>query len=259
MVTRSLAFMYHAVSDDPEDRSYDPVYAVSTKTFSEHLDVIANKGRRVASLRERLDDASLPPAVPVYFTFDDGHVSNLEAAMQLLERGYQADFFVNPGLIGKRYLMSWSHLIELVHNGMSIQSHGMTHGYLDDMSSTEIRAELERSKNTIEDKVGARVDIFAPAGGRMTREVPVIARELGYRILCTSEPGMIGPRIMRTPRIAIRAHFNASRMSEFIEHPRRLVTREKTRFFLLHGAKQLLGNRGYDALRSRLLRQGDNP
>ena len=251
--------MYHAVSDNPADRSYDPVYAVSSKTFREHLDVISEKGRRVASLRERLDEASPPTAAPIYFTFDDGHVSNLEAAMQLLERDYRADFFVNPGLIGKSCLMSWSHLTELARKGMSIQSHGMTHEYLDDLSSVEIRADLERSKKTIEDKIGTRVEIFAPPGGRMTRDVPAIARDLGYRILCTSEPGIVGRRFMRTPRIAVRAHFSASHLSAFIEKPRRLVIREKTRYLMLYGAKQLLGNRGYDALRSRLLRQGDDP
>ena len=82
----------------------------------------------------------------VYFTFDDGHISNHRAGLNLAERGFTGDFFINPELIDSDHLMGWNQINELSSSGQSIQSHGLSHAYFDSLSKTEIRRDLETSK-----------------------------------------------------------------------------------------------------------------
>ena len=185
--TAHTVLMYHAVLAPGADaRGADLHYAVHTRQFSAHLDAVRTAGKRPASVLQLLDT---PKADAVAFTFDDGHESNAWAADALAQAGGGGDFFINSATVGTDGFLSWNALRDMHRAGMSIQSHGHSHRYLDDLTSTEVRDELQRSKAVIEDRLGAPVTLFAPPGGRMPPALRQVADALGYTAICSSRVG----------------------------------------------------------------------
>ena len=86
-------------------------------------------------------------------TFDDGHVSNLKAVDALAQRDFTAEFFVNPATVGTQGHLGWAELREMAAAGMSIQSHGFHHRYLDMLSPQDVMTELVDSRREIEDRL----------------------------------------------------------------------------------------------------------
>lgn len=251
--------MYHAVLDSlKEPQGSDPWYAVTENTFRLHLQKMREIGWSGTSVKDRLivgdgDDRC------VAITFDDGHVSNYTAAFSaLLEAGWHADFFVNPTTIGTNHFMSWENLREMAQHGMSIQSHGQTHRYFDELDDDAIRDELDRSKGEIEERVGQPVELFAPPGGRMTERVSAIAQELGYRAICGSRPGRWDARSLYVPRCAVLASTPLPRFEKWVRGDRLDFFLQSCRFETMHLLKKTLGNHRYERIRARLLGQSDD-
>ena len=253
--------MYHAVLDSlNEPQGSDPWYAVTESTFQLHLEKILEIGCSGTSVKDRLpargnDDSR------VAITFDDGHISNyISAFPALLEAGWHADFFVNPTTIGTNHFMSWENLREMAEHGMSIQSHGQTHRYFDELDDNAIRDELNRSKCEIEERVGQPVELFAPPGGRLTERVSAIAQELGYRAICGSRPGRWDGRSLYVPRCAVLASTPLPRFEKWVRGDRLDFFLQSCRFETMHLLKKTLGNRCYERIRARLLGQAtDDP
>ncbi|TAK73934.1 MAG: polysaccharide deacetylase family protein [Aquabacterium sp.] len=259
MSAKAAVLMYHAVSDETLDTSAaDPHYTVGAHAFDQQLDAIAERGLRVAHCRAVLGAAGQGKAVA--FTFDDGHATNLWAAQRLAARGWSADFFVNPSTVGTAHYLSWGQLREMAAMGMSIQSHGQHHRFLDELEPADVAMELSRSKQEIEAHIGQPVRVYAPAGGRMARGMESLARELGYEILCTSRAGawrVADSTRYAVPRLAMLAGTPMSQFLSWIELRTGEMARQQLRYQLLSAAKGLLGNDGYRRLRSRLLGAGE--
>jgi peptidoglycan/xylan/chitin deacetylase (PgdA/CDA1 family) len=196
-----------------------------------------------------------PEAETVAITFDDGHASNAWAAARLAECGGSADFFINPSTIGKPGFLTWSDLREMARLGMSIQSHGMTHVYLDDQSPETVTWQLRMSKAEIEARVGADVVLFAPPGGRQPKGLLHAAREAGYRQVCGSRPDLWWPGRPQSavPRLAVLAGTSDLQWLRWIEQARTEFAWQRGRYGLLRMAKSTLGNQRYDQLRELLL------
>lgn len=246
--------MYHAISgtgvdcDPPE-----PHYTVARQTFRDHLALVRATGYRPVSLARVLEEKQA--AGNVVFTFDDGHASNAAAALDILDSDGSADLFVNPSRVGERNFLDWRALDDLARAGISIQSHGDTHRYFDELSDQEIERELYTSKTKIEDQLGRPVFLFAPPGGRLKPQVEQIARRLGYRGMCTSKPGVWRTRAphWNIPRFAVLGATNDRQIRRWIDQNGWELATMKARNGGLALAKQLLGNDRYDALRARLL------
>jgi peptidoglycan/xylan/chitin deacetylase (PgdA/CDA1 family) len=253
-MTKLTVLMYHAVTDSGGECSgADPHYAVTRSTFRMHLALVRDSGFLVSSVAGIL--ASGPEGGKIAFTFDDGHESNAAAAADILEHGGSADFFVNPAMVGQRNYLDWQALEDLAENGISIQSHGDTHRYFDDLSETEIERELYDSKSRIEEKLARRVTLFAPPGGRMNVAVATIAKRLGYHGICSSRAGIwrAEASTWQIPRFAILASTSDDQFRRWIGQDAWEVARIMSRDRVLQGAKRLLGNRRYEQLRSRLI------
>lgn len=254
MSAKAAVLMYHAVSDEPLDAcAADPHYTVGARAFEQQLDAIAERGMRVAHCRAVLDGGR---GRAVAFTFDDGHATNFWAAQRLAARGWSADFFVNPSTVGTPHYLSWAQLREMAAMGMSIQSHGQHHRFLDELEPGDVAMELSRSKQEIEARIGQPVRVYAPAGGRMARGMEQLARSLGYEILCTSRAGawrVADSTRYGVPRLAMLAGTPMSQFLSWIELRTGEMARQQLRYRLLAVAKGLLGNDGYRRLRSRLL------
>lgn len=256
----TAVLMYHAVADDAQStRGADPHYTVPRTGFLAQLDMIRDQGLRAASCASILAGGDSARAT-VALTFDDGHESNFAAAEAIVARGMGADLFVNPGLVGGAGLLSWSALRELTDAGISIQSHGMTHRYLDDLDDAEVERELRASHAEIADRIGVPPTLFAPPGGRFRNGFLQQARNAGYRAVCSSRPGVwrTDRDTAEIPRLAMLAGTGDAQFRRWLACEPREVRRQRIRYDLLRLAKRSLGNRGYERLRSALLGAAGN-
>jgi len=255
----TTVLMYHAV-DDPTAPAADPHYSVSPATFAEQVSMIAQSGQSGASVLNLL--AGHADACRVAVTFDDGHASNREAAEVLAAAGMSADFFVNPSTIGAAGFLSWADLRQMLALGMSVQSHGMHHRYLSDLSAPEVRQELVDSKTMIEQQLGTAVTIFAPPGGRMPPQFAQTAAQAGYEAVCSSavaywQParraeGVPGAAQM-IPRLAVLNATKPARFKRWISGDRPEMWKLQLRGVSLHGAKWAVGKERDDKLRQAIV------
>jgi peptidoglycan/xylan/chitin deacetylase (PgdA/CDA1 family) len=162
-------------------------YAISCERMSEHLVVIAC-------------GAQVGTAGSLRVTFDDGVDSQFQNGLPLLQKyGVKACFFVNVGFIGecrtikgwKQQFMSWSELQELIRLGHSVQSHGWSHEFLTSCSEHELDNQLQRSRLTLEQRLGTTVDSISVPGGRWNRKVWPPVDEQATRMYWCLTPGFL--------------------------------------------------------------------
>ncbi|MDE3009394.1 MAG: polysaccharide deacetylase family protein [Pseudomonadota bacterium] len=169
---RSRILGYHEIVEGPSDS----FYSLSAEQFSHQLAVfnaLATAGG---------------PAVDI--TFDDGHASNARVAAPLLHaHARTARFFVTAGWIGQREgFMSWAELGELARQGHQVGCHGLTHRFLTQLDTADLRAELRDARRLLEDRLGQAVTGISLPGGRCNRRVLDMCAETGYQRVYGSVP-----------------------------------------------------------------------
>lgn len=251
--------MYHAVAD-AADPGADPHYTVSRPTFAEHLRTMHSQGRKGLSVEVlRRGESGEQYARAVGITFDDGHASNLHAAETLAAVGMSADFFINPSTVGTTCFLDWQAIHDMHQMGMSIQSHGMSHRYLNDLSAADVHRELVDSKSAIEDRLGAPVTLFAPPGGRKPEGFARAAAKAGYEAICSSDVGIWQLSDAPTgepaliPRFAVLAGTSRARLGRWMAGSSRELALMQVRARVLTAAKRAVGNQRYERLRERFV------
>jgi len=93
--------------------------------------------------------------------------------LPLLEKhGCKAIFFVIAGRIGRQNdFMTWTQLREILSLGHRVEAHGWSHTFLTDCSDYQLTLELNQSKQSIEDRLGTRVEALSAPHGRWNRRV----------------------------------------------------------------------------------------
>lgn len=275
--------MYHSVADEKgrTDPGADTVYTISARQFAEHLQQVASSGLPVSTLSDLATpnlttDVTTPgqritPEIDgvryrrglvsprehaVVLTFNEGTASHLDSVLHMLwEHNMPGEFFIYPAKVGRAGYLSWNELRGMASAGMSIQSHGYTQRYLNDLDDAAVANELLRSKKMIEDRIGYPVTVFAAPGGRVNDFIAALARRVGYRAVCGSRPGHWRPQSATRiiPRIAVRASTSAEDIGNWINHRRMALTAQAGRYRVLQAARWALGNNVYDHLRDRYL------
>lgn len=196
---RVVVLCYHSV----HPTSF--VSSASPELFDEHLRWLSSECRCVA-FSDIPEQISAPPRgkPTVAVTFDDGYGDNHELALPLLAKwGVPATFFVTAGFVERdpavmerfRFLsrrsddelrpLTWSQVREMRDAGMEIGAHTYRHPNLALLPGDRIRAELERSKQVLEDRLGSEVTSMSYPFGKprrhVTPEVVRIAGEVGFR------------------------------------------------------------------------------
>jgi peptidoglycan/xylan/chitin deacetylase (PgdA/CDA1 family) len=247
--------MYHEVHEGaPPDGipAGAALYHVSLDAFRSHLAAIAESGVPVRTVGDWVAGHS-EDAAHVTLTFDDGWAGSLGAAVEsLVEAGMRATFFVTRDFVGTRHHAGAGEIRAAADAGMELGTHGTTHRFLAGCSEDEIRHELTASKTYLEDLLGRAVEIGSLPGGAWSPLVARVARECGYRALCTSRPGVNDGRTdpMRLRRVAVRRGTDVDAVRRYA---RRAVGREVARAAALEVPRRLLGRRGYARLRARVL------
>ena len=172
---------YHALSAQRSSSAY----TLSCQQFEEHL--------RVVSELTQIGNGTLRT---LSVTFDDGHLSNFEYALPLLQRySMRATFFVVASFVNSRPdFMTWAQLREIATLGHEIQSHSWSHPLLTHCSNQQLQDELIRSRQTIEQHLGRPVHALSVPGGRWNPRVLRAAATAGYRCVYVSDPWVASPR-----------------------------------------------------------------
>jgi peptidoglycan/xylan/chitin deacetylase (PgdA/CDA1 family) len=195
------------------------------------------------------------PARPaVCITFDDGCETDLVAAAPLLsELNFHATFYLTAGFIGSPGYLSVAQARQLHSFGFEIGCHSMTHPYLSDLPDAQLQHEIVDAKAKIEQVIGHAIDHFSCPGGRYDQRTLETARRAGFRTVATSRFHANTDRTdyYQLGRVAM---LRAAPLEQFAEtcHGRglwQLRMRDRVR----HGVQRILGNRGYDRLRSAVL------
>lgn len=243
--------MYHEVGEPSGVSAGAARYHVSREAFRAHLDAVRGSGAAVRTVGDWV--AAPDGSRHVSLTFDDGWAGSLTTGVEALaEAGLRATFFVTRDFVGTPNFADAAMLREAHAAGMELGTHGVTHRFLSDCSELEIREELAGSKAFLEDLLGAAVEVGSVPGGAWSPAVGRIARECGYRALCTSRPGVNEATTdpMQLRRIAIRCDTDAATVRRYADGE---VRREAARATVLELPRRLLGRQRYAALRAKLL------
>ena len=237
-----LYLLYHELRPTPSQYSY----LVEPAVFQKHIDLFAQ-------LRTDENPGPWPE-----LTFDDGHGSNFEYALPILQsRNLKARFFITVGWTGQKPgYMGWKELRLLHEAGQPIGAHGWTHKLLTHCTEEELRTELGSARLTLEDKLGAAITTMSLPGGRYNRRVLAACEEAGYTEVYTSIPrteaAPIGPLV---GRLNIRGDMTLEWISSLFQPDSNVLTGLGRQYQLKAAAKTLLGDRLYEKLWALLNRK----
>src|ERR1700760_3889187 len=196
--------MYHKVNDIPDNPTTVPV-----ARFDEQLGRLKELGYNVVGLDAVLDHYTLGKPLPekaVLITFDDGYRDTLENALPVLQgHGFPAVIFIPVAYMedetplphethlverGMRNpTLDWGLMRELDAGGVRVESHGIAHRPLAEVTLDESVREIAVSKLKLEEQLGRPVRAYAYVKGSEAHFHPVhesILKQSGYEIAFTS-------------------------------------------------------------------------
>lgn len=247
----SVVLMYHALHADDDLSKIDiedQPYAVSESTFAEHLDIL--KDFSVGLLSE--DPSAEQPQIVI--TFDDGHISNYELALPMLQAaGMKAYFFVTTHFIDNReHFCRPAMLKEFTEAGMVIGSHGVSHQFLADLPRDDAKYELVHSRKTLQQWLGEPISTISYPGGRYTADTMIEARSAGYRQIFDSTFDVVSASAIQSQsalaRVAIRRSTTLEDFRSMVGHDKQYYRKIQRKQQFKQTIKKLLGNRLYHGL-----------
>lgn len=181
----------------------DP-FCVTPEDFEAHVALLAAEGRAVSledvhafarGERDLPDDACL-------VTMDDGYASMLDVSLPILQRHrVPAVAFITASFVGAARVadlpepfLSKEALRALHEGGMVIGSHAFTHRSMGRLPLDEVRDEVRRAKESLEDVIGAPVASFAyPFGthGDFSDATDRALDDAGYALAFHSQHGPV--------------------------------------------------------------------
>jgi peptidoglycan/xylan/chitin deacetylase (PgdA/CDA1 family) len=232
---RRLYLLYHELRPAPSHYSY----ITEPAAFQNHIDLFS--GLRTA------ENSELWPEV----TFDDGHKSNFEYALPILQsRNLKAQFFITVGWTGHRPgYMGWAELRQLHEAGQSIGAHGWTHTLLTHCGEKDLQVELNSARLTLEDKLGTSITTMSLPGGRYNRSVLSACEAAGYTQIYTSEPKAESlPLGVTVGRLNIRGDMQLEWISNLFQPDSGVLNGLGRQYRMKETAKKLLGDGLYEKL-----------
>jgi peptidoglycan/xylan/chitin deacetylase (PgdA/CDA1 family) len=238
----SLHFLYHELRTESSKYSY----VVQTSEFERHADLFAR--------RQQSEDAGTFPEI----TFDDGHISNYDIALPILQaRDLVAHFFITVGWTGKRpSYMDWQQVRILHEAGQKIGAHGWSHALLTHCDQSELQVELKTARLVLEEKLGTSITTMSLPGGRYNNRVLSACREAGYTRIYTSVPQIeVDPLGYAVGRLNILKEMRTDWIESLLLPRSAALASHERQYRLKLAAKNLLGDRIYEKLWSVLNRK----
>lgn len=211
-----LILCYHALSAD-----WNANLSVAPERLEAQLAWARRKGYEGATFTAAVLGRQRGKAVVV--TFDDAFRSVFELAAPILERhGMPGTVFVPTDAVARTQaswpgvdhwlggpheaelsVMRWDEISTLRDAGWEIGSHSVTHPRLPDLGQRALREELARSREEIEDRLGARCTSLAYPYGAVDDRVVAAARAAGYVAGAGLPARMHRPEVLNWPRLGV--------------------------------------------------------
>jgi peptidoglycan/xylan/chitin deacetylase (PgdA/CDA1 family) len=160
--------------------------------FEAQLKYLQSSGYTTVTFAQLADqvlrDKKITAKKPIILSFDDGYIDNYQYAFPLLKKySFRGSFAIVTGMVGgdahnTRWYMNWDELSEMSQAGMEIDSHTVSHRGLAGLDNTNLKAELLDSKNTLEQKLGIKVNTIVYPYGSQNQRVITMAASLGYEL-----------------------------------------------------------------------------
>jgi peptidoglycan/xylan/chitin deacetylase (PgdA/CDA1 family) len=209
---------------------------VTTPVFASHLRHLREGGYTVVPLRQFVDyvlgRAPAPHPRAVVITADDGHRSVYTDMLPLVrEYGIPVTLFIYPSAISRAdYALTWEQLKALEATGLfDVQSHTYWHPHFGRekrrLSPSEyegfVTFQLVRSRQTLEERLGTRVDMLAWPFGIYDDELIGQAVAAGYVAGFTLDRrhASAGDRVMALPRYLMTDHDRGAVFERLLSGP----------------------------------------
>ncbi len=204
---RVPVLLYHrlisrAAADRGDVLDDEMIWASYDTNFGEQMDYLAGAGYTTLDMDDYLairEGRQEMPERPVILTFDDGYLSNYRYGYPAIKRnGLKAVIFVplepdeHTREITAKYkddFLTAEQMRELSDNGVSIQSHTLTHCVLTDLDDDAAMFELTESRRRLAEITGKSVDHLAIPRAGYNRRLVRLVGEAGYRTACCNRKG----------------------------------------------------------------------
>jgi len=264
VAARAAVLMYHGLRREADGPDPDPRverYVVPREAFERQMRWLREAGFASVGLRAFL--AGEAPAAGAHgpgrtigLTFDDGRKSDHRLALPVLQRlGLHGTFFIVTDWIDRHGFLTRAEVRELAVAGMEIGSHTASHRFLSELSETEVRRELAESRVALQDLTGRPVPFLALPGGRGSRVAFRIAREVGYRAVCTSRVGTnrLGGGAFCLRRLPVTSRTSVDRVQDFVEGDPWVLGATRALSGVRRAIRGTIGQGAYERLQARLL------
>lgn len=247
-----ITLLFHRIEDTPSE-----LLEVSSVLFKSVIRLCTNSQFPVVTLREMKNISSQNRENHLSFTFDDGWQSDYNVAFPLLMKNHlKATFFVNPGNVGEKGFLKWEQIKEMNSEGMEIGSHGQSHRYLTLLPQKEVYEELYAAKREIEDQLGKEVVGLAIPGGEYNKNILKTAREIGYKMISISRPGVNQEPFDVICRVSIHAKSSESEIEKILKFSSLTFAEMQVSYFSRALFKRMLGLEKYMKFRDWILNMG---
>ena len=167
-------------------------YCINISRFEQQMAYLKENGYQVITVSQLVECAEKNnfPHKPIVITIDDGFNSVYKLAYPVLKKfGFPATLFLYTNFIGNgSNQLSWREIREMMHQGIEVGSHTITHCNLLHRKNNEpqkdylrrIKEEIFLSKSILERNTGSTVISFAYPYGVYSKQIKMLAKQAGY-------------------------------------------------------------------------------
>ncbi|MFS0653916.1 polysaccharide deacetylase family protein [Bacillus sp. 179-C3.3 HS] len=178
--------MYHSISNGNSLRVPKSEFAAHMKWLKDHDYVTLSPEEAYLVLTT----GKKPSEKCVLITFDDGYTDNYTKAFPILKKyEMKATIFMIEQSIGRPHHLTDEQMDEMIAHGISIESHTTHHLELNRLSKEQQEKELKGSKTFFDQRFSQQTRMVSYPVGRYNEDTLKLAKEAGYQMAVTTEPG----------------------------------------------------------------------
>lgn len=254
-MNKILILLYHRLLSREENlskiNSEDRVYLLKEEEFIKQLAYLHSEEWNTISVEQLLESLKTKASLPeksLIISFDDGNQTDYTIAFPLLKKfGFKGTFFLTSDFIEKTGHLSKSQILQMSEEEMEFGSHGKTHRFLSSLDEKELKKELEESKTVLGGLIRRKINLLSLPGGYHSSEIRKIARETGFKGICTSRfdwnTNAADPFELR--RISLRYSDTLSYFISLINLNAQVYFKKRLKWSLLNLLKAVMGPYDY--------------
>lgn len=176
-------FMYHWIKDDTGDYAY-PENMVKPDELKKQMDYLHENNYDVIFVSEL--NSLQHYEKPVILTFDDGWEDVYKIAFPYAkELNMKFCMYIITDLVGTPGYCTIEELKEMKESGLvELDSHTLSHPYLNELSAEEVENELVGSKNYLKENLGVDSTVICYPSGRQNATVlNIVSENYNYGLL----------------------------------------------------------------------------